>query len=92
MSAAKEAPPLANLVRAGDAQTEAVAITPFVFMSRDVELAKKLLAEKTSIRAAELSAADSHCAAAESRLRCRRSSGRRSADSGWPVPDRNRGL
>lgn len=36
MSAAKEAPPLANLVRAGDAQTEAVAITPFVFMSRDV--------------------------------------------------------
>jgi glyoxylase-like metal-dependent hydrolase (beta-lactamase superfamily II) len=32
----KEAPPLANLVRAGDAQTEAVAITPFVFMSRDV--------------------------------------------------------
>lgn len=36
MSAAKEAPPLANLVRAGDAQTEAVAITPFAFMSRDV--------------------------------------------------------
>jgi len=36
MSAAKEAPPLANLVRAGDAQTEAVAITPFVFMARDV--------------------------------------------------------
>ena len=36
MSAAKEAPPLANLDRAGDAQTEAVAITPFVFMSRDV--------------------------------------------------------
>jgi phosphate:Na+ symporter len=33
-----------------------------VFMSRDVELAKKLLAEKTSIRAAELSAADSHFA------------------------------
>jgi phosphate:Na+ symporter len=33
-----------------------------VFMSRDVELAKKLLAEKTAIRAAELSAADSHFA------------------------------
>jgi phosphate:Na+ symporter len=33
-----------------------------VFMSRDVELAKKLLAEKTTIRAAELSAADSHFA------------------------------
>lgn len=28
--------PLANLVRAGDAQTEAVAITPFVFMARDI--------------------------------------------------------
>ena len=28
--------PLANLVRAGDAQTEAVAITPFVFMAHDV--------------------------------------------------------
>jgi phosphate:Na+ symporter len=33
-----------------------------VFMSRDVEAAKKLLAEKTSIRAAELAAADSHFA------------------------------
>jgi phosphate:Na+ symporter len=33
-----------------------------VFMSRDVELAKKLLAEKTAVRAAELSAADSHFA------------------------------
>ena len=33
-----------------------------VFMSRDMELAKKLLAEKTAIRAAELSAADSHFA------------------------------
>jgi len=33
-----------------------------VFMSRDVELAKKLLAEKTAIRAAELAAADSHFA------------------------------
>jgi glyoxylase-like metal-dependent hydrolase (beta-lactamase superfamily II) len=31
-----KAPPLANLVRAGDAQTEAVAITPFVFMAHDV--------------------------------------------------------
>ncbi|MDR2858720.1 MAG: MBL fold metallo-hydrolase [Novosphingobium sp.] len=29
-------PTLANLVRAGDAQTEAVEITPFVFMSRDI--------------------------------------------------------
>lgn len=29
-------PPLATLVRAGDAQTEAVAITPFVFMARDI--------------------------------------------------------
>jgi glyoxylase-like metal-dependent hydrolase (beta-lactamase superfamily II) len=37
MSDAKEkAPPLADLVRAGDTQTEAVAITPFVFMARDV--------------------------------------------------------
>ena len=33
-----------------------------VFMSRDVDAAKKLLAEKTSIRAAELAAADSHFA------------------------------
>lgn len=32
----KGAPPLANLVRAGDRQTEAVAITPFVFMVHDV--------------------------------------------------------
>jgi glyoxylase-like metal-dependent hydrolase (beta-lactamase superfamily II) len=30
------APQLVDLVRAGDAQTEAVVITPFVFMSRDV--------------------------------------------------------
>ena len=29
-------PPLANLVRAGDAQTEAEQITPFIFMSHDV--------------------------------------------------------
>ena len=29
-------PPLASLARAGDAQTEAVAITPFVFMARDI--------------------------------------------------------
>jgi glyoxylase-like metal-dependent hydrolase (beta-lactamase superfamily II) len=36
MSATKEAPPLANLVRAGDGQTEAVAITPFVFMANDI--------------------------------------------------------
>ena len=36
MSEVKDAPPLANLVRAGDAQTEAVAITPFVFLSRDI--------------------------------------------------------
>jgi glyoxylase-like metal-dependent hydrolase (beta-lactamase superfamily II) len=28
--------PLGNLVRSGDAQAEAVAITPFVFMSRDI--------------------------------------------------------
>src|ERR1700712_1714253 len=31
-----EAPKLANLVRSGDAQTEAVEITPFIFMSRDI--------------------------------------------------------
>ena len=30
------APPLSSLVRAGDGQTEAVAITPFVFMAHDV--------------------------------------------------------
>jgi glyoxylase-like metal-dependent hydrolase (beta-lactamase superfamily II) len=30
------APKLANLVRSGDAQTEAVEITPFIFMSRDI--------------------------------------------------------
>lgn len=29
-------PKLADLVRSGDAQTEAVAITPFVFMARDI--------------------------------------------------------
>jgi alkyl sulfatase BDS1-like metallo-beta-lactamase superfamily hydrolase len=34
MSDAK--PPLAGLTRAGDAQTEAVAITPFIFMARDI--------------------------------------------------------
>ena len=32
----EKAPPLADLVRSGDAQTEAVEITPFIFMSRDV--------------------------------------------------------
>lgn len=31
-----EQPKLAQLVRSGDAQTEAVAITPFVFLSRDI--------------------------------------------------------
>lgn len=36
MSDKKETPPLAGLVRAGDAQTEAVQITPFVFMVNDV--------------------------------------------------------
>ena len=36
MAADKGAPPLANMVRAGDAQTEAEAITPFVFMAHDV--------------------------------------------------------
>ncbi|MEZ5744098.1 MAG: MBL fold metallo-hydrolase [Sphingomonadaceae bacterium] len=37
MSETKEkGPALAGLVRAGDAQTEAVAITDFVFMARDV--------------------------------------------------------
>jgi glyoxylase-like metal-dependent hydrolase (beta-lactamase superfamily II) len=37
MSEDKDKPtPLANLVRAGDGQTEAVAITPFVFMVHDV--------------------------------------------------------
>lgn len=34
--AAGARPKLADLVRAGDAQTEAVEITPFIFMSRDV--------------------------------------------------------
>ena len=29
-------PALAGLVRAGDAQTEAVAITPFIFMAKDI--------------------------------------------------------
>jgi alkyl sulfatase BDS1-like metallo-beta-lactamase superfamily hydrolase len=33
---AKEAPPLANLVLAGDQQTEAVAITDFIFMAKDI--------------------------------------------------------
>ncbi len=42
--------------------TENLKLAFNVFMSRDVELAKKLLAEKTAIRAAELSAADSHFA------------------------------
>ena len=32
----KTNPPLATLTRAGDTQTEAVAITPFVFMARDI--------------------------------------------------------
>ena len=37
MSEVKEKPtPLADLVRAGDAQTEAEAITPFIFMAHDV--------------------------------------------------------
>jgi alkyl sulfatase BDS1-like metallo-beta-lactamase superfamily hydrolase len=38
MSASSEngAPKLANLVHSGDAQTEAVEITPFVFMARDI--------------------------------------------------------
>jgi glyoxylase-like metal-dependent hydrolase (beta-lactamase superfamily II) len=31
-----DTPKLANLVRSGDTQTEAVEITPFIFMSRDV--------------------------------------------------------
>ncbi len=31
-----KSPPLAGLTRAGDAQTEAVAITPFIFMARDI--------------------------------------------------------
>lgn len=34
--AEEKAPPLANLVRAGETQTEAEAITPFVFMAHDV--------------------------------------------------------
>ncbi|MDE2405266.1 MAG: MBL fold metallo-hydrolase [Sphingomonadales bacterium] len=33
---AEDQPKLASLVRSGDVQTEAVAITPFVFMSRDI--------------------------------------------------------
>lgn len=36
MAGEKGAPPLANLVRAGDAQTEAETITPFIFMAHDV--------------------------------------------------------
>ena len=32
----EKAPPLSVLARAGDAQTEAVGITPFVFMARDI--------------------------------------------------------
>jgi glyoxylase-like metal-dependent hydrolase (beta-lactamase superfamily II) len=32
----QEKPPLASLVRAGDAQTEAVTITDFVFMAKDI--------------------------------------------------------
>ncbi len=36
MSEKNDAPHLANLVRSGDAQTEAVEITPFVFMARDI--------------------------------------------------------
>lgn len=32
----EKSPPLATLARAGDAQTEAVAITPFIFMARDI--------------------------------------------------------
>lgn len=36
MSGYNAQPKLADLVRSGDAQTEAVEITPFVFMSRDV--------------------------------------------------------
>jgi len=35
-AATEDAPKLANLVRSGDAQTEAVEITPFVFMSHDI--------------------------------------------------------
>ena len=35
-SAKDEAPPLANLVLAGDQQTEAVAITDFIFMAKDI--------------------------------------------------------
>ena len=36
MSERKSGPALASLVRQGDAQTEAVAITPFIFMARDI--------------------------------------------------------
>lgn len=36
MSEKDKGPPLANLVRAGDAQTEAEQVTPFIFMSHDV--------------------------------------------------------
>ncbi len=32
----KEATPLGNLARAGDAQTEAIAITPFIFQANDI--------------------------------------------------------
>lgn len=34
--AEQKTPPLANMVRAGDRQTEAEAITPFIFMAHDV--------------------------------------------------------
>ncbi|MET0371888.1 MAG: MBL fold metallo-hydrolase, partial [Sphingobium sp.] len=36
MTSAKAAPPLADLVLAGVGQTEAVAITDFIFMAKDV--------------------------------------------------------
>ena len=36
MSTNDKTPPLSALARAGDTQTEAVAITPFIFMARDI--------------------------------------------------------
>ncbi len=36
MSESNKPTPLENLVRSGDVQTEAVAITPYIFMSRDI--------------------------------------------------------
>jgi hypothetical protein len=43
-----KAPPLANLVTAGQSQTEAVAITPFVFMAYGVSSWSMPVCQKTA--------------------------------------------